>query len=320
MNRYYIIDEEHGKEFDQEWYFEENNNYPVIAWWSGGITSAVTCKICIDIYGVDNVRVIFIDTKNEHKDTYRFKKDCEKWYNTKIECITGIGDKYNSIEDVWVKHKSLNVAHGAICSSELKKRVREKWEKNNKYSFQAFGFELDEIKRAKSMKLNHSHTNPIFPLLMYGYTKKDCIDIVQNAGLEVPVMYQLGFLNNNCFGKSDTSLGGCVQGGIGYWQKMKREFPDKFDKMAEMEHKLTDLKGKPVTMLKDQSKGGGLVFLKPHKDYPNIKDISMMKGREPEPLFECNGFCGINDLEKRKQSEKDINYQIDIFDIINQKQ
>ncbi len=57
------------------------------------------------------------------------------------------------------------------------------------------------------------------------------------------------------------------------------------------------------------------MFLKPHKDYPNLKDISMMKGREPEPLFECNGFCGVNDLEERKESEKEINYQMDIFDV-----
>ena len=71
----------------------------VIAWWSGGITSAVTCKICIDIYGVDNVRVIFIDTFNEDEDTYRFKTDCEKWYGKEIETITriGKGKKYEYI-------------------------------------------------------------------------------------------------------------------------------------------------------------------------------------------------------------------------------
>ena len=83
--------------------------------------------------------------------------------------------------------------------------------------------------------------------------------------------------------------------------------------MAEMELKITNMKGKPVTMLKDQSKGGGLVFLKPHPDYPEIKDISMMKGREPKPLFDCNGMCGINDLDKRSETEKEINYQIDLF-------
>lgn len=94
---------------------------------------------------------------------------------------------------------------------------------------------------------------------------------------------------------------------------MQRDFPDKFNTMADMEHELTDAKGKPITMLKDQSKGGGLVFLKPHKDYTDMKDISMMKGREPKPLFDCNGMCGINDLDKRSETEQEINYQTDIF-------
>jgi len=285
----------------------------VIAWWSGGITSAVTCKICIDTYGVENVRVIFIDTFNEDEDTYRFKKDCEVLYGKEIETITLIGKKYKSIQDVWIKHKSLNVAKGAVCSSELKRSVREKWQKNNEYDLQAFGFEIEEINRAKSMKLNHSKAKPIFPLLLYGYSKKDCIKIMEDYGVQVPRMYYLGFHNNNCFNT------GCVQGGIGYWQKIRDEYPDKFNAMAEMEHKLTELKGEPVTMLKDQSNEAKqsknqLIFLKPHPDYPAIKDISMIKGREVKPLFECNGFCGVNDLSERTETEKEINYgQLDMF-------
>ena len=66
-------------------------------------------------------------------------------------------------------------------------------------------------------------------------------------------------------------------------------------------------------MLKDQSENGGFVFLKPHPKFDFIKDISKMKGREPEPLFECNGFCGINDLSDRKTTEDEINYQISLF-------
>lgn len=283
-------------------------NKKIIGWWSGGITSAVACKIAIDLYGKENVRIIFIDTMNEDDDTYRFKDDCAKWYDVEIETIKH--EKFNSIEDVWIKYKALNNAKGAVCSSTLKRTVRETWEKTNEWKHQVFGFDLDENKRAKGMVLNHSQTKPIFPLMMFGYSKKDCIKIVQDANIEVPNMYKLGFLNNNCF------VTGCVQAGVGYWQKMGREYPDKFDKMAAMEHKLTDLKGKPVTMLKDQSKGGGLVFLKPHPDYPNIKDISMMKGREPKPLVDCNGFCGVNDLDERSETENEINYQMDIFDII----
>ena len=55
-----------------------SSEYPVIAWWSGGVTSAVTCKICTDWFGAENVRIVFIDTNNEDDDTYRFMKECQK--------------------------------------------------------------------------------------------------------------------------------------------------------------------------------------------------------------------------------------------------
>lgn len=277
----------------------------IIGWWSGGITSAVTCKLVLDLYGLDNCRIIFIDTMNEDEDTYRFKIDCEKWYGKNIETIKST--KHKSIQDVWIRYKALNNATGAVCSSELKRAVREVWEKHNEWKHQAFGFELSEYKRAMGLKLNHKHTKPIFPLMMYGYTKKDCINIVQEKNITVPRVYSYGYLNNNCFKT------GCVQGGIGYWQKIQREFPEKFNTMAEMEHRITELKEKPITMLKDQSKSGGLVFLKHNKDYPTIKDITMMKGIEPKPLFECNGFCGTNDFDNRNETEEEINFQVELF-------
>ena len=285
-------------------------NKKIIAWWSGGITSAVTCKLCIDIFGLENVRFIFIDTNNEDEDTYRFMHDCEKWYGAKIETIKST--EFNSVQEVWRKHNSLNVATGAICSTTLKRKVREQWEKTNEYDYQAFGFDLDEAKRAKGMVLNHAKAKPIFPLLLYGYSKKDCIKIVENAGLKVPRVYEYGYLNNNCFKT------GCVQGGIGYWQKIKREYPEKFEAMAQMEHELTNVKGEPVTMLKDQSNnakesGNVLVFLKKHPDYPNLKSIEDMRECKVEPLFECNGFCGINDLEVRTATEKQLNYEPTLF-------
>jgi len=279
----------------------------IICWWSGGVTSAVACWFAIQLFGKDRCRVIFTDTRNEDDDTYRFMRDCEKWYNLPIEIITN--EKYNSIEEVWDKHNSLNVANGAICSSTLKREVREIWQKNNDWEHQVFGFDLDEAKRAKSMTINNPKVKAIYPLMMYGLFKKDCIKIIEDAGIEVPLMYHLGFLNNNCFKT------GCVQGGIGYWQKIKREYPDKFNDMAEREHRYTDNKGKPVTMLRVKF-GDDYVplFLKPHPNYPNLPRFEDRKGIEPKPLFECNGFCGINDLEERNDTEKEINYQFDLFE------
>jgi hypothetical protein len=280
-----------------------SSQFPVFAWWSGGIASAITCYLCIKWFGVENVRIIFIDTRNEDDDTYRFLNDCQNWYGKEIEHIASL--KFKTIQEVWYKYRSLNTATGAICSTHLKRIVREQFQKENPFSTQAFGFDTTEINRAVAMKLNNPDTNPIFPLIIELLNKKQLAGHLPTGlfKIEIPRVYKLGYLNNNCFKT------GCVQGGIGYWQKIGREDPSKFDKMALVEHELSDLKGEPVTMLKDQSKGGGLVFLKPHHKYPNIKDISTMKGTEPQPLFECNGFCGTNDLIKRKSSENEINYE-----------
>ncbi len=281
----------------------------VICWWSGGVTSAVACKIAIDLFGLESCRIIMIDTRNEDDDTYRFKKDCEQWYGKEIEVIAS--DVYPTIEDVWHRFNSLNVATGAICSTHMKRLVRERWQKTNDYDYQVFGFEFEkkEFNRALSMKLNHPKSKAIFPLIMMGYDKLECMRIISEAFIEVPKMYKYGFKNNNCFKT------GCVQGGIGYWQKMKHEFPDKFNKMADLEHELTSKRGSPVTMLKDQGReakesGNVLVFLRKHPDYPNLKCIDDMPQQKVEPLMECNGFCGINDLNPQNATQNQLNFEL----------
>ena len=194
------------------------------------------------------------------------------------------------------------MASGAICSSELKREVRKKFQKDNKYSHQVFGFDIDEPKRAKALSMNYPESKPLFPLLLYGLSKKDCIKMIEDNEIEVPNMYKLGFVNNNCFKT------GCIQGGAGYWMKLKKEHPEKFNTMSDMEHELTNRKGKPVTMLKKTTnKESQLIFLKQHPDYPEIKTIDIIKGRKPEPLLECNGFCGTNDLEDLSKTYSEIN-------------
>jgi len=40
-------------------------------------------------------------------------------------------------------------------------------------------------------------------------------------------MYRLGYANNNCIG--------CVKGGAAYWNKIRKDFPSEFQKMADLE-------------------------------------------------------------------------------------
>ena len=83
--------------------------------------------------------------------------------------------------------------------------------------------------------------------------------------------------------------------------------------MAMLEHFFTDIKGKPVTISKDQGNaakesGNTLVFLVKHPKYPHLKSISEMKARKPESLFDCNGFCSLRDLLPRREAEQDVNF------------
>jgi len=275
----------------------------LIAWWSGGVTSAVACKMALDT--LENVKIVMLDTMNEDKDTYRFLKDCENWYGVEIEVFKH--PDYNSIEEVWLKYKSLASATGAICSKTLKNYAREIYCKDKGVSGHVFGFEYHkkEMNRAENWERNHG-LKAYFPLIEEKITKINAMEILKNQGIELPRVYGYGFNNNNCFRT------GCTQGGIGYWQKIKADFPEKFEYMANMEHKLSKIKGEPVVICHDQRKDRVItkwdyskrtdeptkkskLFLKYNEEFPEIPTIDIISGKHTSIIeeFECNGFCGL---------------------------
>lgn len=134
------------------------------------------------------------------------------------------------------------------------------------------------------MTKNYPEINPKYPLIELDMSKKDCIEEIKSWGIEIPIAYKMGYQNNNC------QKTGCVQGGAGYWQKIKREQPDVFNNMAEMERELTKAKGKPVTVMRIRRDNKMVhCFLKYYSDEYFYLDL--VNGREPEPLIECTGFC-----------------------------
>ena len=61
-------------------------------------------------------------------------------------------------------------------------------------------------------------------------TKPECLHYLEAQGIKRPVMYELGYGNNNCIG--------CVKGGMGYWNKIRQDFPETFDRMAKAEREV----------------------------------------------------------------------------------
>ena len=196
-----------------------------IGWFSCGITSAVACKLAVEKYGKENVRLFYIEIDTAHSDNARFINDCEDWIGVKVEYRRS--KKYKDQFDVIDKIGYVNGIGGAACTLQLKKKVRWQIEDEINFDGQIFGFEFakKEINRAIRFAEQYPDAKPIYPLIDANLTKEQCADILLRNDIKLPAMYELGFHNNNCIG--------CVKGGKGYWNHVRKNFPDIFDKMKK---------------------------------------------------------------------------------------
>lgn len=200
-----------------------------VVWLSAGISSFIAGWL--ERSGVDEW--IYIDVADQHPDSMRFIKDCEKLIDKEVKILRS--DKYKDVEDVCRKTHMVNSIHGAACTGMLKKAVRKKLE-NEQYAkgikdlTYIWGMDANERKRADGIIKNFPEFQHRFPLIERYLSKDDCHALAAELGLKRPLMYDLGYSNNNCVG--------CVKGGMWYWNKIRKDFPEVFEKRAKMERDL----------------------------------------------------------------------------------
>lgn len=195
-----------------------------VCWISAGVSSFIAGYLAKDVD-----KFIYIDVENQHPDSIRFIKDCEKVLDRKIEVLSS---RYRSVQNVISTFRTTNTPYGAKCTEILKKRVRKEWEYEHRdYEITyIWGFDCNEQHRADNLKETMSDFQHEFPLIDNGLTKADAHGILATLGIKRPAMYDLGYKNNNCIG--------CVKGGMGYWNKIRIDFPDVFQRMAALEREV----------------------------------------------------------------------------------
>lgn len=109
-----------------------------------------------------------------------------------------------------------------------------------------------------------------FPLIERGLRKADVLAMVERAGIELPRMYRLGYHNANCIG--------CVKGGEGYWNKIRRDFPEEFYQIAAIQESI----GPGANLFRDRKTG----------ERYSLRDLPPDKGRyQEEPEISCGFVC-----------------------------
>jgi len=199
----------------------------VVCWFSCGAASAVATKLAITQYAGREIVIARCIVKEEHPDNDRFAADCELWFGMPITNL--ISEKYNgSIYAVFEKRKYVSGIAGAPCTMLLKKQVRLDFQKpEDKH---VFGYCAEEQGRWDSF-LDANNIDAVSPLMERGLEHPDCLAMIEQAGIELPVMYKLGYQHNNCIG--------CVKAsGAGYWNKIRDDFPAEFDRMAAVSRRI----------------------------------------------------------------------------------
>ena len=198
----------------------------VVCWFSCGAASAAATRLALDRHPEAVIAYCASTLTSEHPDNERFIEDCERWYGRPILRLHA--EEYTDVWDVWKRTRWLVGPAGARCTVELKKRVRRRFQRLG--DLQVFGFDVSERARAQRFAENNLDVDLWSPLIDANMTKAECLIMLHDAGIELPAMYRLGYRNNNCIG--------CVKGGVGYWNKIRRDFPETFARMAALEREI----------------------------------------------------------------------------------
>lgn len=209
----------------------------VVCRFSCGIASAVATKLALVEY--PHAEIVRFRIDSEHPDSDRFATDCAKWFGREITNLTPHDrDHWSVIKRV----RFLRGPHGAPCTRHLKIKLGDSHSQPG--DLLIFGYTIEEESRVEKLRDSAPQLWFRCPLIEAGLTKQDCKRIIEAAGIELPAMYRLGYSNNNCIG--------CVKGGMGYWNRIRVDFPDVFARMSALETEI----GEPILKHRSGPKKG----------------------------------------------------------------
>lgn len=253
----------------------------IVCRFSCGAASAVATKLILAEYPTDQVLIVNAFIKEEHEDNRRFLAECEKWFGHPI--MDASDDKYgSSTDEVWLRERFMVSHLGAPCSSALKRKPLGKVTKPG--DVVVVGMTADKRERDRFDNLCDRFHGEQFraPLIERGLGKDDCLAMIERAGIELPIMYRLGYANANCIG--------CPKGGQAYWQNIRADFPERFATIMAIQEDI----------------GPGANFLR-FRSGPRanermaLSELPAGRGEmKAEPDFSCSFFCQIAEQEIEK--------------------
>jgi len=217
---------------------------------SGGAASWYTAKRVRDtILNGDssNMLLLFADTKTEDEDLYRFIKEAADDIGCSYLCLADGRDIWQIFNDV----KFLGNSMIDPCSRILKRQLIKSWLYRNMHPDTTeiyIGMDYSEGQRFERAKNFWGKWRIHAPLLDKPYMDKNAMFAeMEQAGIDVPRLYEMGFPHNNCGGF-------CVKAGKSQFKLLWEKMPDRYAYHERKEQEIRKVLGE-VTVVKESRKG-----------------------------------------------------------------
>lgn len=227
---------------------DDNTRHVVLI--SGGLASAVTALRVRNVFAGSRLLFVFFDTLGEDDDLYRFLGDLEQHLEIPIEQVSDGRDIWTVFRD----ERFIGNSRADVCARILKREMLMRYLADNALDSNTilyFGLDWTETHRIRKLsaawRLRGYVTD--FPLLWpVPLSPNELRYQIEELGIRVPRLYDLGFPHNNCGG-------GCVKAGMSQWAHLWRTFPDRYKWHEEQEASLRAYLEKDVSILRDRSGG-----------------------------------------------------------------
>jgi hypothetical protein len=215
---------------------------------SSGIGSWAAAKRVADMHGADNTKLLFMDTKMEDEDNYRFLHEAADNVGSELIIIADGRDVFEVFKDV----KFMGNSRIDPCSRILKRELADKWIADNftPETVRVYvGIDWTEEHRFVRMAARKLPWIYLAPLCDEPYIEKPgMIEAAKAEGLEPPRMYKYGFQHANCGGF-------CIKSGQAQFKKLYETWPDRYLEMERKEQEVYDHIGSNHPFLKKTENG-----------------------------------------------------------------
>ena len=186
---------------------------------SGGLSSFEVARLLAQEHGPETVECVFTDTLTEDEDLYRFIDEAIAYLGCRFVRLADGRDIWDVFSDV----KFMGNSRVDPCSRVLKREMFEKYLRDVDPASATlyYGIGATEAHRFDRLIERWQGWHLEAPLIALGTTKEQILWQLQQANIEPPRLYELGFEHNNCGGF-------CVKTGQRQMAHLLKTLPDRY--------------------------------------------------------------------------------------------